>query len=190
MRSVHLSVTVPAADLATAFTTIADFGRYPELVPDVVRSVAVEPAAPGAPFLSAWEVFFRNGILAWTETDVLRPEAATIEFEQTVGDFEEFSGRWVLNERSGPAGGAGPVQVGVVFTADFDFGVPSLASIVDPVAERVLVETITEILRGLFGTVRDDAGTAIPSPAAAPVPLVPSPAAGAPRPGPALSTAV
>ena len=57
--------------------------------------------------------------------------------------------------------------VRVVFTADFDFGVPSLASIIDPVAERVLVETITEILRGLFGTVLTVTGSAAPRSASA-----------------------
>ncbi len=35
---------------------------------------------------------------------------------------------------------------------DFDFGVPSLASIVEPVAERVLTDVTKQIMRGLFGT--------------------------------------
>jgi ribosome-associated toxin RatA of RatAB toxin-antitoxin module len=156
MRSVEIIAVVPEIDLGTAFATISDFGRYPALVPEVVRSVTVQPARPGEPIVSAWEVFFRNGILAWTEVDHLHPASATIDFEQTVGDFEEFSGGWRLT----PFVASGAPAVRVVFTADFDFGVPSLASIIDPVAERVLVETITEILRGLFGTVLTVAGSA------------------------------
>lgn len=149
MRSVVIHAVVPDTDLGTAFATISDFARYPDLVPDVVRSVTVEPARPGEPVISAWEVFFRNGILSWTEADHLHPENCTIDFEQTVGDFEDFTGGWRLT----PVAVAGVPAVHVAFTADFDFGVPSLASIIDPVAERVLVETITEILRGLFATV-------------------------------------
>lgn len=156
MRSVLITAVVPDTDLGTAFDTIADFARYPALVPDVVRSVTVEPSLPGEPIISAWEVFFRNGILSWTEADHLHPETATIDFEQTYGDFEEFSGGWQLT----PVVVDGAPAVRVVFTADFDFGVPSLASIVDPVAERVLVETITEILRGLFVTVLTDSDAA------------------------------
>ena len=150
MRSVEINAVVPEVDLGAAFATISDFGRYPDLVPDVVRSVTVEPVRPGQPVVSAWEVFFRNGILSWSEVDHLHPETATIDFEQTVGDFEEFSGGWRLTPFVGASGTTGVL---VVFSAEFDFGVPSLASIVDPVAERVLVETITEILHGLFGTV-------------------------------------
>src|SRR6476661_1484265 len=156
MRSVEIIAVVPEIDLGTTFATISDFGRYPALVPDVVRSVTVQPARPGEPIVSAWEVFFRNGILAWTEVDHLHPASATIDFEQTVGDFEEFSGGWLLT----PFVASGAPAVRVVFTADFDFGVPSLAGIIDPVAERVMVATITEILRGLFGTVLTVAGSA------------------------------
>jgi ribosome-associated toxin RatA of RatAB toxin-antitoxin module len=162
MRSVEITALLPEMDLGTAFARVSDFGRYPELVPGVVRSVTVEPVRPGEPVVSAWEVFFRNGILSWTEVDRLQPETATILFEQTVGDFEEFSGGWQLTPFVGATGTAG---VRVVFSGEFDFGVPSLASIVDPVAERVLVETITEILRGLFPTVltEDDAAVARPA---------------------------
>jgi ribosome-associated toxin RatA of RatAB toxin-antitoxin module len=183
MRSVEIIAVVPEIDLGTAFATISDFGRYPALVPDVVRSVTVEPAGPGEPVVSAWEVFFRNGILSWTEVDVLHPETATIDFEQTVGDFEEFSGGWRLT----PFVGSGTAGVRVVFAAEFDFGVPSLASIVDPVAERVLVETITEILRGLFGTVLTLAGSdGARPPAGSPVVVADLPASGHPRSYPAL----
>jgi ribosome-associated toxin RatA of RatAB toxin-antitoxin module len=162
MRTVTLTAHVPDTDLATAFARVGDFARYPALVPDVVRSVTVEPSAPGEPVVSAWEVFFRNGLLCWTEADHLHPETATIDFAQTVGDFEEFTGGWQLSTVLVD----GTPYVRVLFTADFDFGVPSLASIIDPVAERVLVETITAILRGLFVTVHVDVdvdGDAVPA---------------------------
>jgi len=38
----------------------------------------------------------------------------------------------------------------VTFDSDFDFGIPSLAGILDPVAERVFKETIARVLTGLF----------------------------------------
>lgn len=37
------------------------------------------------------------------------------------------------------------------FGAKFDFGLPTLANIVDPVAERVLRSTIGDILHALIG---------------------------------------
>lgn len=165
MRHVEITAVLPAADLPTAFDTISDFARYPLLVPDVVRSVVVAPVVRGEPVVSAWEVYFRNGILTWTETDWLHPETATIDFSQTEGDFEAFSGGWRLT----PLGDGKGVHV--EFVADFDFGVPSLASIIDPVAERVLTETIIAILRGLFDVVRTDPAAAQAPHAEAKAPL-------------------
>ena len=141
MRHVEVRALLPAARATAAFDTLVDFARYPSLV-DVVRSVTIRSRPGEVPMVSSWEVYFRNGLLSWTEVDRLRRDALTIEFETTEGDFDEFTGTWVLRQRDD--------GVVLVFAADFDFGVPSLASIVDPVAERVLTETIQLILRGLF----------------------------------------
>ena len=141
MRHVEVRAFLPAVEATAAFDTLVDFPRYPTLV-DVVRSVTVRSRPGDVPMISSWEVHFRNGILSWTEADHLRRDSLTIAFETTEGDFDEFTGSWVLSRRDD--------GVELLFAADFDFGVPSLAGIVDPVAERVLTETIQLILRGLF----------------------------------------
>lgn len=123
-----------------AFARVKDFAAYPDLV-DVVRSVTVRHTSD-TDESSDWEVYFRNGILRWTETDRFDPAALTIVFEQIDGDFEEFSGSWVI-----AADGDG---CRIAFDTAFDFGIPSLAGILDPVAERVFKETIARVVRGLF----------------------------------------
>jgi ribosome-associated toxin RatA of RatAB toxin-antitoxin module len=145
MRSLRLRVSTQAVGAAEAFRRISDFARYSELV-DVVRAVTVHPAAPGQPVPSDWEVDFRNGILRWSEVDHFDTEARRIDFQQTTGDFEEFFGSWQVD----------PVAAGceVTFEASFDFGIPSLAGILEPIAGRVLEETITRVLTGLLGEVR------------------------------------
>lgn len=141
MESVSVHAVVVGVEPQAVFDQVVEFERYPDLV-DTVKSVEVERAEPERPS-SSWEVFFRNGILRWDEVDVLDRQALTVDFEQTEGDFDLFRGSW----RIGPADGG----TDVVFVADFDFGVPSLASIIDPVAVRVLTETIVTTMRGLFG---------------------------------------
>ncbi|WP_406835977.1 type II toxin-antitoxin system RatA family toxin [Streptomyces sp. AHU1] len=143
MRSVELLYDDTRLSPHEAYARVRDFGRYPDLV-DRVRSVTVHPAPPGSSVLSDWEVDFRNGVLAWSEEDVFDDRARSIVFRQTEGDFESFDGRWDVT-----AGPHGTAQVG--FAATFDFGLPSLAGIIDPVAERVLRETIEHILRTLLG---------------------------------------
>ncbi|MBO3747436.1 SRPBCC family protein [Streptosporangiaceae bacterium NEAU-GS5] len=143
MRSVMLRAKVPGPDPGMCFDRISDFARYPELV-DVVRSVAVHPPAADGLEHSDWEVYFRNGILRWSEADRKDGSTHRITFEQTDGDFDSFHGSWSV----APAGGA----CAVTFETEFDFGIPSLAGILDPIAERVFKETIARVLTGLFGS--------------------------------------
>lgn len=141
MRSVTVNAVLLGRDSGEVFDTVADFARYPDLV-DAVRTVSVEPTDEDGVLLSHWEVFFRNGILRWSERDRLDRAAQRIGFDQTVGDFDVFRGDWELRQLAG--------DTEVVFHAEFDFGVPSLASIIDPVAVRVLTENMELILMGLF----------------------------------------
>jgi ribosome-associated toxin RatA of RatAB toxin-antitoxin module len=141
MRHVEIRAFIRGLEAGQVFDTLADFRHYTELV-DVVRSVEVE-RQPDGTALSTWEVDFRNGLLRWTEQDWFRRDELRLDFDQIEGDFDEFYGGWVLEPE------AGGVRVALI--ADFDFGVPSLASIVEPVAERVLTDVTQQILTGLFG---------------------------------------
>jgi ribosome-associated toxin RatA of RatAB toxin-antitoxin module len=142
VRHVEIHAFLRGIDAGTAFDTLADFRHYADLV-DVVRSVELDRPANG-PAYSTWVVEFRNGLLRWTEEDWFRRDQLRLDFMQIEGDFEEFYGGWVLEPT--------PDGVKAALIADFDFGVPSLASIVEPVAERVLTDVTQLILLGLFGS--------------------------------------
>jgi ribosome-associated toxin RatA of RatAB toxin-antitoxin module len=142
MRHVEIHGFIPGAQATTAFNTLADFNRYSHLV-DVVRSVDLHrPNGPETAY-SDWVVEFRGGLLCWREEDWFDAERLRLDFRQTEGDFDEFFGGWQLEQT------ADGVRTALI--ADFDFGVPSLASIIEPVAERVLTDVTRLILTGLFG---------------------------------------
>lgn len=144
MRTVTIATLVPAetaADADAVFGRISDFTRYAEYT-DAVRSVTVTSRADGA-LDSAWSVNFRNGVLCWSERDWIDPARRAITFTQLDGDFERFEGTWSVE----PAAGG----VMVRFTAGFDLGMPTLAAIIDPIAERALRDNLHAILRGLLG---------------------------------------
>ncbi|MFE1346177.1 type II toxin-antitoxin system RatA family toxin [Streptomyces sp. NPDC058757] len=141
MRHVELHALVRDASAEEVFRTVPRWERYPELAPHV-RSTEVHATLPEAVGSSSWELHFRSGLLRWTEQDTFLPDRLEIRFEQTDGDFDGFEGVWTLRQE-------GP-DVSVVFTADFDFGIPSLASILDPIAERVIRETVAWALTGFF----------------------------------------
>ena len=136
MRSVRVKLDLPAVAPEKVFEEVRQFARYPDLASDV-RSVVVREDE------SDWEVYFRNGILRWTEADRFDRDGLVITFEQDDGDFDSFSGIW----RFAPQAENG---TRIEFEAEFDFGIPSMVGILDPVAERVIKEVIALVVRGLF----------------------------------------
>lgn len=151
MRSLTLTLSSPVADADAAYRRICEFERYPDFV-DEVRSVVVHERN-GDTLVTEWEIYFRNGPLRWTEADYFRPEQRRIVFEQTTGDFEVFRGSWHVE----PAAGG----CLVTFEATFDFGIPSLAGVLEPIATKVLKEGIAVIVHQLLGSasVVDDPAT-------------------------------
>jgi ribosome-associated toxin RatA of RatAB toxin-antitoxin module len=141
MPQVRVEALVPNADADAVFARISEFERFSHYT-DAVREIILRPLGEGV-VESAWSVNFRNGIMRWSERDHIDPEQRVITFEQLDGDFDEASGQWTVT----PAG----QDVRVVFTTEFDFGMPSIAAMINPIAERTLRENIEAILRGLLG---------------------------------------
>ncbi|MEV0598664.1 SRPBCC family protein [Streptomyces sp. NPDC050315] len=137
----HVTVHAIARGLepADAYNRITDLGRYPELA-DVVRELNVRTLPDGS-VISEWAVSFRGGLMRWQERDTFSPEQLTFTFEQTEGDFESYEGSW----RCAPSDDG----TLIVFSATFDLGIPTLAEIIDPVAESTLRTNVTSILTGL-----------------------------------------
>ncbi|MFE0256500.1 MAG: cyclase [Streptomyces sp.] len=141
MRHVVLHAIADGSEPAAVYHRITDFRRYPELT-DTVREVRVD-ALPDGSVVSDWTVSFRGGLMRWRERDTFAPDTLSLTFEQLSGDFQTFEGSWRCEPRDG-----GTL---VVFTASFDLGIPTLAEILDPVAESTLRTNIARILAGLVG---------------------------------------
>lgn len=149
-RQVTLTAVVHDADVDAVFTRLSDFERYPEFT-DAVREVRVTHQENGA-IDSEWAVNFRNGILRWTEHEVIDHATRSIAFTQTTGDFESFGGTWRVEQDTD--------HVIIRFDAEFDLGMASLAAIIDPIAEQALIENLQRILSGLNGPSTAFGGTA------------------------------
>lgn len=147
MPNVTIHLHAPEVDPLQAYARVSDFARYPGLV-ETVRQVVVEEPETDGSVVSSWTVAFRNGLLQWTERDVLDRVANTITFTQLKGDFHSFSGQW----RISPTANGGTV---VVFDAAFDLGIASLEAILNPIAERTLRSNIRLIVQGLLGEVAE-----------------------------------
>lgn len=143
-----VSVVISAiSDVAPdeAFRRLAAYERYPDQTTTVL-SVDIEQRDSGS--FSTWRVDFRGGVLCWTEKDEVDVSARSLTFRQVEGDLDLFEGAWLVT-------GVGDGSQ-LVFTAELDMGIPTLAPIIDPVARQALQSNIRAILRGLFSDARLD----------------------------------
>jgi ribosome-associated toxin RatA of RatAB toxin-antitoxin module len=142
MRTIRLRLHVPDKPASDVYATLANFERYPQLC-DAVQKVTVTGVSENLT-VSQWEVTFRAGLLCWTEEDKFDPGALTITFRQLEGDVAVFDGSWrCVDAAQGSE---------VLFSADLDLGIPSLADALEPIAARTLIANIISIVRGLVGS--------------------------------------
>lgn len=108
----------------------------------VIQEIRVEPLGEERQ-VSHWDVKFREGLLRWTQEDVFDDVERTMTFRQLQGDPKTFEGVWRVEQA-----GAGSR---VSFSCDFDIGIPSLSATIDPLAKRILRETVARQLTDIFG---------------------------------------
>lgn len=151
MRNVEVQVYAAGADASAIYALLSDFREYPRLT-NAVRSVAIEHEAAHES-VSTWEVNFREGILRWTERDRFDDARRSIEFVQLEGDMEVFDGSWQVTEGTGGCA--------IVFQARLDLGIPTLADLLEPIAESALRENIALIIDGILAAAGDRAPAAL-----------------------------
>jgi ribosome-associated toxin RatA of RatAB toxin-antitoxin module len=142
MRTIRLRLHVPSTSASDVYATLADFERYP-LLCEAVQNVAVTEVSEHRA-VSQWEVTFRTGLLCWTEEDTFDRGALTITFRQLEGDIAVFDGSWQCVDAAQGSE--------VLFSAQLDLGIPSLADALEPIAARTLIANIISIVRGLVGS--------------------------------------
>ena len=140
MPEVKIDLEVKAP-IERVWETILDIERYQESM-ETVRSVRVVEQTDDTHRQAAWSVLLKGSVLEWVEEEDLDHEAHTVVFKQISGDLDHFDGRWALDALD-------PGRTQVVFEVEFEIGIPMLADMLNPVAQRSLQENCTEMLRGI-----------------------------------------
>lgn len=140
MPEVKIDMVIQAP-IERVWETVVDIERYQDSM-DTVRSVRVVDGDGERRRRAAWSVLLKGSILEWEEEEHLNQEGHTVVFKQIRGDLDHFDGHWALEA-------LGPDQTKVVFEVEFEIGIPMLADMLNPVAQRSLQENCTEMLRGI-----------------------------------------
>jgi ribosome-associated toxin RatA of RatAB toxin-antitoxin module len=129
------------APVERVWRAVTDVERYPESM-DSVRSVTIVDADGPTVRRTAWSVLLKGSILQWEEVETLDPDERVMSSQQVSGDMEKFEATWSLQPIDAD-------RTTVSLAVDFEIGIPLLADMLDPVAQRALRENCTEMLRGV-----------------------------------------
>lgn len=124
----------------------ADMESFPKFMP-AVRSVTVLERK-GNETLSEWKVNLKGRPVNWEERDVFDPDSGRITFDLTKGDLKKFSGYWLAEQIPG--------GTRLTLTVDFEFGIPMLANLLNPIARVVLRDNSEMMLKAIKKAVESE----------------------------------
>ena len=127
-------------DRAKIYDLIADMESYPRFMPSLNRVDVLERGEGWT--VTAWDTSINGLKFRWQERDDFDRENFRITYQQVSGDLKRFEGEWVVREEAGE-------EVSVTFKVEFDFGVPMLATLLNPVAALKLRQNGQSMLDAL-----------------------------------------
>jgi ribosome-associated toxin RatA of RatAB toxin-antitoxin module len=122
---------------APIYAVLADFERFPDFMQSV-DSVRVLERGDGYT-VTEWVARLRGARFRWVERDEFHDQR--IDYRQTEGDLKQFEGAWELIEEDG--------GTRVRLTTLFEFGLPMLSSLLNPVARVALRDNALAMLEAV-----------------------------------------
>lgn len=132
--------------VATVWEAVLDIERYPELMTNII-SVKIEEWETPATRRSRWAMLIKGATLVWTDREIIDHDQHTVNFTQVSGDLERFEGAWEITAKETELTRAR-------LTISFEIGIPLLASMLNPVAQRALYGNAKQMLEGVEARAR------------------------------------
>jgi ribosome-associated toxin RatA of RatAB toxin-antitoxin module len=134
----ELDIRAPAARV---WEVVTDIERYPDSM-ESVRWVKIIDGTDPLARRSGWSVLLKGSILEWEEVEKIDPDNMVMTFHQVAGDMEIFDGEWRVTPIDDE-------RTNVKLRTSFEIGIPLLADMLNPVAERSLRSNSREMLLGI-----------------------------------------
>ena len=139
MPLVEVTEIIPAP-VEPLWDVIADVEAYPRLMSHV-RSLKIVEEGEGYR-ITDWEIDCKGFIMRWTEREESDRAKLRVDYRQIRGDMEVFEGFWQLRDLGGG-------RSEVTLSVHFEIGVPMLAEMLNPVAERAIRENSRKMLESI-----------------------------------------
>lgn len=129
-----------AADPEAVFVAIADMAQFPQFMPSV-ESLRILERGDGYT-VTEWVARLKGNRFRWVERDTFHPDEGTIRFDQIEGDLKVFRGEWRVSASTGQ-------ETTVTLRTEFEFGIPMLASLLNPLARLALRDNARAMIHAL-----------------------------------------
>ena len=121
------------------YAVIKEMTAYPRFMPNLVSVEMLEQGENTD--LTHWVSDVDGRLIVWTERDKFYPEEFRITYAQTEGDLKKMEGAWTLQDV--------PEGVSVTLTVDFEFGIPMIAGMLNPLLKRKVRENCVNMLQAV-----------------------------------------
>ena len=125
------------------YQVLQNMEDYPRFMPSLVSVTVLERGENYD--ISHWVSNVDGRKISWTERDDFDPERFSISYQQTEGDLKKMEGLWELTDE--------PEGVRVSLTVDFEFGIPMIAGLLNPLLIRKVRENSEAMLAAVKGQI-------------------------------------
>ncbi|SES81873.1 type II toxin-antitoxin system RatA family toxin [Anaerobranca gottschalkii] len=138
MPFVETSITVKG-NIEEIYPIVKDMESYPNFMESVKSVKVIE--RDGNTTLTKWETELKGKPFNWVERDTFYDEDYRITYQLVSGDLKKFEGQWTLTETE--------KGVEIHLTVDFEFGVPMIASLLNPIAKLIIKQNCDSMLTAI-----------------------------------------
>lgn len=135
-----VEVTMPVmCDRHEIYPILKEMEKYPEFMEDLISVEVLERKENTT--VTKWVSNVDGRTIKWTELDVFDDENLHISYRQLEGDLKRFEGEWSLT----------PIEGGteVKLTVDFEFGIPMIAGLLNPILKKKVRENSANMLKSI-----------------------------------------
>lgn len=121
------------------YDIVKNMEAYPNFMKDLV---SVEILERGDNYdISHWVSNVDGRRIVWTERDDFYPEELRIAYAQTAGDLKKMEGQWTIVP--------GEAGCEVTLAVDFEFGIPMIAGLLNPILKKKVRENSENMLNSI-----------------------------------------
>ena len=126
-------------DVKKIYDIIQNMAAYPDFMKDLV---SVEILERGDNYtVSHWVSNVDGRKIVWTERDTFYPDELKITYQQTEGDLKKMEGQWLIEAVDGGCE--------VTLAVDFEFGIPMIAGLLNPILKKKVRENSENMLTSI-----------------------------------------